>query len=78
MERNAGRGRIVDNHVTAAGHQALAAVTPQAEAVIAAALAALGPSDRADFQRLLAEFADALTRPQPDDRTDTDQEPDGR
>jgi len=30
--------------VTAVGHQALAAITPQAEAVIAGALEALGPA----------------------------------
>ncbi|MBF9069861.1 MarR family winged helix-turn-helix transcriptional regulator [Streptacidiphilus fuscans] len=62
VERSSGRGRIVDNHVTDEGHRALAAVTPRAEAVIADALAAFDPQDRAVFHRLLTEFADALTR----------------
>ncbi len=63
VERSTGRGRIVDNHVTAAGHRTLATVTPQAEAVMDNALAALAPAKRETFQRLLAEFADGLTRP---------------
>ncbi|WP_254206575.1 MarR family winged helix-turn-helix transcriptional regulator [Nocardia alni] len=61
VDRSTGRGRIVDNHVTAAGHRTLAAVTPQAEAVIDNALAALEPAKRETFHRLLAEFADGLT-----------------
>jgi len=61
VERSTGRGRIVDNHVTAAGHQVLATVTPKAEAVINDALAALTPAKQATFHRLLAEFADSLT-----------------
>jgi DNA-binding MarR family transcriptional regulator len=63
VERSTGRGRIVDNHVTAAGHEMLATVTPKAEAVIAGALEAVGPADRATLCRLLAEFAGSLTRP---------------
>ncbi|HWG28515.1 MarR family winged helix-turn-helix transcriptional regulator [Actinospica sp.] len=62
VERGTGRGRIVDNHVTAAGHQALATVTPLAEAVIAGALEAVGPADRATLCRLSADFAGSLTR----------------
>jgi DNA-binding MarR family transcriptional regulator len=62
VSRRTGRGRIVDNHVTAAGHDALAAATSRAEAVLGDALTALDPADRADFQRLLAQFADSLTR----------------
>lgn len=62
VERSTGRGRVVDNHVTAAGHETLAAVTPRAEAVIADALSALDAADGATFRGLLAEFSDALTR----------------
>ncbi|MFC5181172.1 MarR family winged helix-turn-helix transcriptional regulator [Actinomadura harenae] len=63
VERSAGRGRIVDNHLTATGRDTLATVTPKAEAVIADALTALPPADRERFQGLLADFTDALTRP---------------
>jgi DNA-binding MarR family transcriptional regulator len=65
VERSTGRGSIVDNHVTAAGHRTLATVTPRAEAVIDNALAALNPAGRANLQRLLAEFADSLAPNQP-------------
>jgi DNA-binding MarR family transcriptional regulator len=64
VERSTGRGRIVDNHVTPAGHHALAAATSRAEAVMSDALTALNPTDRTHFQRLLAQFADSLTQQQ--------------
>jgi DNA-binding MarR family transcriptional regulator len=63
VERRIGRGRIIDNHVTAAGRETLTAVTPLAEAVMADALAVLEPADRAAFQKLLTAFAGPLTRP---------------
>jgi DNA-binding MarR family transcriptional regulator len=68
VERSTGRGRIVDNHVTPAGHRALAEATALAENVMTDALTALPAADRAPFQRLIGDFADALTRPAPTDR----------
>lgn len=68
VKRSTGRGRIVENHLTAAGHEALAAATRGAEDVIAAALAAFSPADRATLERLLTEFAETLAQnPGPDD-----------
>ncbi|MFJ2029754.1 MarR family winged helix-turn-helix transcriptional regulator [Streptosporangium sp. NPDC087985] len=63
-----GRGRIVENHLTAAGHDALTAATQRVEEVIAAALAIFGPAERASFERLAADFARALARDQPPGR----------
>ncbi|WP_194891146.1 MarR family winged helix-turn-helix transcriptional regulator [Catenulispora pinisilvae] len=65
VERSMGRGRIVENHLTRAGHEALASATQRADQVIAASLAAFNPADRAGLQRLLAEYAGMLTRNQP-------------
>ena len=62
VERSTGRGRIVENHLTAAGHDALSAATRRAEEVIAAALAVFSPEERASFERLTADFAEALAR----------------
>ncbi|MGI5144040.1 MULTISPECIES: MarR family winged helix-turn-helix transcriptional regulator [unclassified Streptomyces] len=69
VERSTGRGRIVENHLTADGHHALTAATERAEEVMATALAVFGPADRASFERLTADFAGALAHDQPPSRT---------
>jgi DNA-binding MarR family transcriptional regulator len=65
VKRSMGRGRIVENHLTTAGHGALAKATRDTEAVIAASLAAFSPADRASLERLLAQYAGTLARNQP-------------
>ncbi|MFJ5294838.1 MarR family winged helix-turn-helix transcriptional regulator [Streptomyces sp. NPDC088348] len=61
IERSGARGRVVDNRLTPAGHETLAAVTRNVEDVITAALAGFSPEDRAAFAELTTRFADALT-----------------
>jgi DNA-binding MarR family transcriptional regulator len=62
VERSTGRGRIVENRLTAAGREALAAATHRVEEVVAAALTAFSPAQRASFERLATDFAQALSR----------------
>lgn len=60
VERSEARGRIVDNHLTPAGHEILDAVTRNVEDVITAALTGFSAEDRTAFAHLTTRFADAL------------------
>jgi DNA-binding MarR family transcriptional regulator len=62
VERSTGRGRIVENRLTASGHDALTSATRRVEEVIAAALASFSPAQRSSFERLAGDFAGALVR----------------
>lgn len=64
VERSEARGRVVDNHLTAAGQDMLAKATQRVEEIIGSALTEFSPTQRQTLTLLAADFADALTRGQ--------------
>jgi DNA-binding MarR family transcriptional regulator len=60
--RSVGRGRIVENHLTDKGHEALDAATQRVEEIISGTLTTFGPTERATLTRLVTDYADTLSR----------------
>jgi DNA-binding MarR family transcriptional regulator len=61
VERSSGRGRIVENHLTARGGKVLRQATTTADEIIRGALAHIDPTHTAQANQFLTEFIAALT-----------------
>jgi hypothetical protein len=62
VERSSGRGRIVENHLTAKGARVLRQATAAADDVIRASLAGLDATDVAQANGFLTAYVAALTK----------------
>jgi DNA-binding MarR family transcriptional regulator len=63
VERDAGRGRIVENHPTPRGAELLRQATAAADGIMRAALARIDAAHTAQAGRFLTELLSALTGP---------------
>lgn len=63
VERSSGRGRIVDNHLTAKGAKVLRQATAAADDVIRDSLAGLDATHTAQANEFLTAYVTALTKP---------------
>ncbi|WP_327425739.1 MarR family transcriptional regulator (plasmid) [Streptomyces sp. NBC_01527] len=63
VTRTTGRGRIVENHLTEAGHEALKQANTTVECIIVDALSVFTDSDRETFERLATGLVAALAFP---------------
>ncbi|MFC7310834.1 hypothetical protein ACFQVC_42310 [Streptomyces monticola] len=63
MERSPARGRVVDNHLTAKGHEVLDETFARIEADLAPALNRFGKTNAEEFQRLSRLLIAALGDP---------------
>ncbi|MEU8950798.1 MarR family transcriptional regulator [Streptomyces sp. NPDC048489] len=63
VTRTTGRGRIVENHLTEAGHEALKKANLTVESIIVDALSVFTQTDRETFERLATSLVTALVAP---------------